>query len=142
MLVLILSANLMDRSPFSQCAYTGENTSAEHWCYLKYFHCVMYPSGWKRESFITPTLKFLNLGTTDILDRIAVVENCPMHCRKYTIPVLHVLGADSIPPSAPSAKPKCPQSSKTHLQENYWSTCTKTKRTMFSATPNSWSSLE
>lgn len=103
MLVLILSANLMDCSPFSQCAYTGENTSAEHWCYLKYFHCVMYPSGWKRESFITPTLEFLNLGTTDILDRIAVVESCPVHCRKYTIPVLHVLGTDSIPPSAPSA---------------------------------------
>lgn len=88
---------------FSVCIHWGKYFSRTLMLPEIFPLCIMYPSGWKRESFITPTLEFLNLGTTDILDRIAVVENCPMHCRKYTIPVLHVLGTDSIPPSAPSA---------------------------------------
>ena len=34
-----------------------------------FFFPPKYPSGWKRPTLITPSLRFLNPGTTDILDQ-------------------------------------------------------------------------
>ena len=70
-----------------------------------FFFPKKYPSGWKRPTLITPSLRFLSLGTTDILDQIILCcgeENCAAHHRMVSsTPGCYPLDVSGTPHASP-----------------------------------------